>query len=279
VKFTKMHGAGNDFLLVESRGEERDWDSLSRAMCDRHFGVGADGVMLVLPSQKADIRMRLFNADGSEAEVSGNGVRCLVKYAVERGMATPASGRVTIEAVHDVLEAQVVMNGTEVENVRLSMGPPRFDPSEVPVQTDMPPPVLDMPLEVDGHQLFVSCVSMGNPHAVMFTNAPVTDFPLELIGPKVEHHAAFPARVNFGVAKLLDPAHMDVRVWERGAGETLACGSGCCAAMVTAHLKGLIGDAVDITQPGGTLVVQWDGSGDVFLGGPATFVFEGDWLE
>ena len=271
-----MHGAGNDFLLIESSGEERDWEALSAAICDRHFGVGADGVMLVLPSRRADVRMRLFNADGSEAEVSGNGVRCLVKYVVERGL-VPPQDHVTIEAIHDVLEAQVNISGGGVASVRLSMGPPRFEPTEVPVATDMPAPLLDMSLEVGGLTLTVSCVSMGNPHAVMFSGEPVGDYPLEVVGPQVEHHAAFPARVNFGVAQVLDRSHMDVRVWERGAGETLACGSGCCAAMVTAHLKGLVEDRVDITQPGGLLTVEWDGAGEVFLGGPAAFVFDGDW--
>jgi len=279
MKFAKMQGAGNDFLLIESGGEERDWATLSLAICDRHFGVGADGVMLVMPSQKADVRMRLFNADGSEAEVSGNGVRCLVKYAVERGLAIAHGGVVSIEAIHDVLAAQVTMNGPRVESVRLSMGPPRFEPKEVPVATNMSPPVIDMPLDVGGQLIAVSCVSMGNPHAVTFTSDPVGDYPLDSIGPKVEHHPVFPARVNYGVAHVLDRSRMDVRVWERGAGETLACGSGCCAAMVVAHLKGLVGDCVDITQPGGVLSAEWSGAGDVFLGGPAAFVFDGDWPE
>jgi diaminopimelate epimerase len=277
VKFVKMHGAGNDFLLVEARGEERDWEELSRAMCERHLGVGADGVMLVMPSKKADIRMRLFNADGSEAEVSGNGVRCLVKYAVERGLASAAGGAVTVEAVHDLLEAQVTMSGGEVQAVRLSMGTPRFAAGDVPVITDLKPPILEMPLPVEGQQLTVACVSMGNPHAVFLTERAVEEFPLETVGPEVEHHPLFPARVNFGVARVLDRGHMDARVWERGAGETLACGSGCCAAMVTSRLRGLVDDRVEISQPGGLLTVEWDGTGEVYLGGPAAFVFEGDW--
>jgi diaminopimelate epimerase len=285
VKFVKMHGAGNDFLIVEAQGEarlpdgqERDWEALSQAMCERHFGAGADGVMLVMPSQRADVRMRLFNADGSEAEVSGNGVRCLVKYAVESGLVTPVGRKVTIEAIHDVLEAQVAMSGGEVASVTLSMGRPRFAPAEVPVITDMAPPILDMPIEVAENVIEVSCVSMGNPHAVMFSDE-VGAFPLGWVGPRVEHHPAFPARVNFGVAYVVDRGRMDVRVWERGAGETLACGSGCCAAMVAARLKGLVGERVDITQPGGVLTVEWDGEGEVLLGGPAAFVFEGDWPE
>src|ERR1700674_2020289 len=150
MKFAKMHGAGNDFLVVESAGEERDWASLSATMCKRHLGVGADGLMLVLPSNKADFRMRLFNADGSEAEVSGNGVRCLVKYAVERGIAAAKDDRVTIEAIHDVLEAQVFREGGKIVRVRLSMGQPRFEPPEIPLRADVKAPVLDYEIEVDG---------------------------------------------------------------------------------------------------------------------------------
>jgi diaminopimelate epimerase len=279
VKFTKMHGAGNDFLIVESTGEERDWASLSIAMCHRNLGVGADGVMLVLPSDKADFRMRLFNADGSEAEVSGNGVRCLVKYVVERGMAPATDGRVTIEAIHDTLPADVYVEDGKVVRSRLSMGPPHFEPNDIPLAAEVLSPVLDLPIDVTGETIPVSCVSMGNPHAVFITEKDVSDYPLYEIGPSVEHHPVFPARVNFGVARVIDRGHMDVRVWERGAGETLACGSGCCAAMVMARLKGLVDDRVDITQPGGLLTVEWDGKGAVYLTGPAEFVFDGEWPE
>lgn len=279
MKFVKMQGTGNDFLLVESGGEQRDWSSAAADMCERHFGVGADGLMVVLRSAKADVRMRLFNADGSEAEVSGNGVRCLVKYAVERGLAVPKDGRVTVEAVHGVLEAEVRVRNGLVSGVRLSMGPPRFAPKDVPVLAEMEPPVLDLPLQVDGERLSVTCLSMGNPHAVMFQSEPVEGYPLEQVGPKVERHPAFPQRVNFGVAHIVGRERMDVRVWERGVGETLACGSGCCAAMVAARLHGFVGDRVDITQPGGLLTVEWAGKGNVYLTGPAAFVFEGDWPE
>ena len=272
-----MQGTGNDFLFVEARGaDERDWRALSQAMCERHYGAGADGLIVVLPSERADVRMRLFNADGSEAEVSGNGVRCLVKYAIERGLAKPRDGRVTIEAVHGVLEAEASMDGEAVTAVRLSMGPPRFAPNEVPVAAEMEP-VIDFPLEIDGKRLPVTCVSMGNPHAVLFVEDPVESYPLEALGPKVERHPAFPERVNFGVAHVSAPDRMEVRVWERGVGETLACGSGCCAAMVAARLHDLVGDRVEIEQPGGALTVEWDGEGDVYLSGAAEFVFEGEW--
>jgi diaminopimelate epimerase len=277
-----MQGTGNDFLLVEAKGQERDWGALARAVCDRHYGVGADGLMLVLPSQRADVRMRLFNADGSEAEVSGNGVRCLVKYVVERGLARPRDGPLRVEAASGVLEAEAFGDEGRVERVRLSMGVPRFAPHEVPVVTEMEPPIVDMPLDVHGRTLAVTCLSMGNPHAVLFVDGPVDDYPLEEVGPKVEHHPAFPARVNFGVARVLARDRMQVRVWERGVGETLACGTGSSAAMVAAQVKGLVGDRVDIRQPGGTLTVEWDadarsGRGEVYLTGTAEFVFEGEW--
>jgi len=278
MKFTKMHGAGNDFLLIEGH-EGGDWEALARRMCERHFGAGADGVILVLASRKAAVRMRLFNMDGSEAEVSGNGVRCLVKYAVERGLARPLDGKVTIEAIHDVLTAEVETEAGRVERVRVSMGPPRFEPREVPVLAEMSPPVIDFPIDVDGQRLVVTCLSMGNPHAVLFIDGPVVEYPLETIGPRVERHPVFPARVNFGVGRIVGRDRMELRVWERGAGETLACGSGSCAAMVAARLKGLVGDGVDITQPGGNLRVEWDGRGDVYLSGDAQFVYEGDWPE
>jgi diaminopimelate epimerase len=273
-----MQGTGNDFLFVESDGVERDWTSLSRAMCERHYGAGADGLIVVRSSDRADIGMRLFNADGSEAEVSGNGVRCLVKYAIERRLARPRDGRVQIEAVHGVLEAQPSMDGDAVTSVRLSMGPPGFAPNEVPVVAEMEP-VVDFPLAVDGDLLSVTCLSVGNPHAVLFVEEPVERYPLEALGPKVEHHPAFPERVNFGVAHVTASDRMEVRVWERGVGETLACGSGCCAAMVAARLHDRVGGRVEIEQPGGMLTVEWDRKGDVLLSGPAEFVFDGDWPE
>jgi len=274
-----MQGTGNDFLFVEARDpDERAWTALSQAICERHYGAGADGLIVVLPSDRADVRMRLFNADGSEAEVSGNGVRCLVKYTIERGIAKPRDSRVTIEAVHGILEAEASMDGETVTAVRLSMGPPRFVPNEVPVIAEMEP-VIDFPLEVEAQRLLVTCLSMGNPHAVLFVEGPVERYPLAALGPKVEHHPAFPQRVNFGVAHVSAPDRMEVRVWERGVGETLACGSGCCAAMVAARLHDLVGDRVEIEQVGGMLTVEWDGKGDVYLSGPAEFVFEGDWPE
>jgi diaminopimelate epimerase len=277
MRFVKMQGTGNDFVLVEAQGDERDWPRLAQAMCDRHFGVGADGLILVLPSSRADVRMRMFNPDGSEAEMCGNGLRCIVKYAVEGGLSQPRDGGIDVETMAGVLAAQTFGDGRTVERVRVSMGAPRFASADIPVLVEAEPPVVGLPLEVAGHALRLTCLSMGNPHAVHFLDGPVADFPLEEVGPLVEHHALFPQRVNFEVARVLAGDRIEARVWERGAGATLACGSGASATAVAARLSSLVGDAVDITLPGGTLVIEWDGRGEVYLAGPAERVFAGEW--
>jgi diaminopimelate epimerase len=278
MRFVKMQGTGNHFVLLEARGDEQDWPRLAQAMCDRHFGVGADGLILVLPAKGgADVRMRIFNPDGSEAEMCGNGLRCIVKYAVEGGLARPRDGRIDVETPAGVLTAQTFGDGRTVERVRVSMGVPCFAPAEIPVLVKAEPPIMDLPLEVAGHELRLTCLSMGNPHAVHFLDGPVAAFPLEEVGPLVEHHALFPQRVNFEVAHVLTDDRIEARVWERGAGPTLACGSGASAIIVAARLNKLVGDRVDITLPGGTLAVEWDGRGEVYLAGPAERVFAGEW--
>jgi len=277
MNFVKMQGTGNDFVLLVAQGDEQDWSRLAQAMCDRHFGIGADGLILVLPSSRADVRMRMFNPDGSEAEICGNGLRCVVKYAVDEGLAWPREGQLSVETSTGVLSAQVFGKKGAVERVRVSVGVPRFAPQEIPVLVEAEPPLKDMPLDIEGQRLALTCVSLGNPHAVHFVDRPVAEFPLERIGPKVEHHPLFPQRVNFEVARVLDREHMEARVWERGAGATLACGSGACAAVVAAHLYGMAGERVDITLPGGRVVVEWDEIGECYLEGPAETVFWGEW--
>ena len=277
MNFVKMQGTGNDFVLLGVQGDEQDWSRLAQAMCDRHYGIGADGLILVLPSSSADVRMRMFNPDGSEAEICGNGLRCVVKYAVDEGLAWPREGQLSVETSTGVLSAQVFGKKGAVERVRVSVGVPRFAPQEIPVLVEGEPPLKDMPLDIEGQRLAVTCVSLGNPHAVHFVDRPVAEFPLERIGPKVEHHPLFPQRVNFEVARVLDRERMEARVWERGAGATLACGSGACAAVVAAHLYGMAGERVDITLPGGRVVVEWDGVGECYLEGPAETVFMGEW--
>jgi diaminopimelate epimerase len=198
----------------------------------------------------------------------------LDEFSARLASADPTPGGGSASAVAGAFGAALVAMLS-----RLSMGRPKFAPADVPVLADGTPPVIDFPIEVDGRRIAVSCMSIGNPHAVNFLDTSVHDYPLEIIGPMVEHHPAFPARVDYGIANVISRERMDVRVWERGAGETLACGSGCCAAMVMAHMKGLVGDKVDITQPGGLLTVEWVGIGDVYLTGPAEFIFEGEWPE
>lgn len=279
MRFTKLHGTGNDFLVIDGRDVTRDWSPLAEAMCNRHVGIGADGVMLVLPSDAADVRMRLFNADGSEAEMSGNGLRCFVKYVIDRGIVTAREGAISVETLAGVLSAFATLANRRVDVVRVGMGRPRFAPHEIPVAIEAEPPIVDHPLEVDGQTLAITCVSMGNPHAVHFVDTPVDDFPLKVLGPNVEHHPLFPKRVNFGVARVLARDRMEVRVWERGVGETFACGTGVSAAVVAARLHGFVDGAVEVHQPGGLLAVEWDGEGEVYLSGPAVEVFEGEWPE
>jgi diaminopimelate epimerase len=282
MRFLKIHGAGNDFVLIEAKDDERDWPQLAAAMCDRHFGVGADGILLVLPSRKAAVRMRVINPDGTEPEMCGNGIRCLAKYVVERSLVQPHEGRFDVETGVGVLTLQVFGDSRNVDKVRVGMGRPRLAAEGIPVLVNADPPLVNIPLEiVDGasRQLFpVTAVSMGNPHAVHFVQQPVAEFPLEQLGPLITRHPLFPNGVNFEVARVLDRRRIEARVWERGAGPTLACGTGASAIMVAARLQGMADDTVDITVPGGTLTIEWDGEGEVFMTGPAVAVFEGEWL-
>jgi diaminopimelate epimerase len=274
--FTKWQGTGNDFVLIEAK-EESGWPRLARAICDRHLGVGADGILLVLASDRADLRMRIFNSDGSEAEMCGNGLRCLVRHAVERGLARPQDGCLRVETGAGVLTAELLDEEGREGWVRVGMGRPRFAPAEIPVPTQMEPPIRDLSLTVDGQIVSVTCISMGNPHAVHFYARPVAGYPLEQVGPKVETHPLFPQRVNFEVARVLNRELVEARVWERGAGITLSCGSGASAVMVAAHLHSLVEDRVEVRLPGGTLLLEWDGENEVYLSGPAERVFTGEW--
>ena len=272
-----MHGAGNDFIVIDARGLERDWPSLAVSMCDRYFGAGADGILLALPSTSEDIRMVVYNADGSEAEMCGNGIRCFAKYVIEQGMTDVKGDTLRIETIAGTLIVDLIREGDKVVGATADMGPPRFEPRDLPVAVERAAPILDLDVPVDGKDYDVACVSMGNPHAVHFIESKVGDFPLRDVGPKVEHHVLFPARVNFEVAQVLDRGHIESRTWERGVGETNACGTGACAIMVSAKLRGFVDDVVEVKEPGGVLTIRWDGKGSAFLSGPAAFVYEGDW--
>lgn len=277
MNFTKLHGTGNDFVVLDARSVERDWGALAQTICDRHFGVGGDGLILAAASERASVRMRIFNADGSEAEMSGNGMRCLVKFAVDHGIVTPQGDEFDVETGAGVLRVRIASEGGLVTSVRESMGPPRLDPREIPVAIDAPPPITNFDVQVDGNTLPITPVSMGNPHAVHFQGAPVADYPLHTVGPLMEHHALFPKRTNFEVVRVLDRSHAEMRVWERGVGETLSCGSGASATMVAARLLDLVDGAMELRVPGGELKLEWDGEGDVILTGPVVEVFRGTW--
>jgi diaminopimelate epimerase len=277
VDFVKMHGLGNDFIVIDGRRYSAAWSQLAQAMCDRHFGVGADGILVVLDAEGANARMRIFNPDGSEAEMCGNGIRCFAKYLYERGIARGREIRIATGA--GVLPVTLDIDDVDrVRQVTVGMGVPRLDPREIPVLVEGEGAV-DVPLRLaDGTELRFTAVSMGNPHAVVFLDEPVERFPLERIGPEVEHHALFPQRVNFEIANVLDRERITLRVWERGAGLTLACGTGACATVVAARLHDLVGEEVAVRVPGGTLRIAWDGKGEVWMTGPAVEVFQGIWL-
>jgi diaminopimelate epimerase len=276
--FWKMHGTGNDFVLTESTDLDFDWPSLAVRVCDRHFGVGADGLIVSFPSAKADRRMRIFNPDGSEAEMCGNGVRCFVKYLLDQGVLAAADGVMTVDTMAGVLEARATRDSNgRVETVRVAMGAPHLDPQDVGARIEQAGPVRDLPLTAANEPLALTLVSMGNPHAVHFLDGAPSDFDLHRIGPAVEHDPLFAHRTNFEIVQVRDRTHLEMRVWERGAGETLACGTGACAAVVAARLHDRADEDVDVAVPGGTLRISWDGAGEVYLEGPATFVFASRW--
>ncbi len=284
MNFTKVQGAGNDFILVEAGKAQRDWSQLAIAMCDRHFGVGGDGLLLMLPSNNADLQMRVFNPDGSEALACGNGLRCLAKYAFVKGLISAGTHQMLVETISGIRKVELHKIGSEVANIQVGMGAPKFEAKDIPVAIRQDEgslidikSMLSYPVTVDGVDLLLNLVSMGNPHAVYFWRHPVSDFPLSELGPKVEHLAIFPNRVNFEVARVVNREQIEARVWERGAGETLACGSGACAIAVSAQLHDYIDSKVDIKLQGGILRVEWDGAGEVFLSGPAEIVFSGEW--
>lgn len=278
MKFTKMHGAGNDYVYIDGRTESHDWQAISPAISDRHLGIGSDGIIIALPSQSADLRMRMFNADGSEGEMCGNGIRCLVKFAMDRGIVPPDKPSVTVETLAGVLDVTPIRRSGSMVAARVDMGTPRLHPSDVPVDITDCDVVLNHPLTINDFHFAITCVSMGNPHAVAFIEQPVDDIPLTQIGPLVEHHPLFPNRVNFEIANIIDQTTIKTRVWERGSGITMACGTGACAVAVAARLNGFTSDRVTINLPGGDLAVEWAGQGAVTMEGPVAQVFHGEWF-
>jgi len=275
MEFTKLQATGNDFILIDATGLQRDWPKLARAMCHRRFGIGSDGLILLLKSSSADFRMRMFNPDGSEAEVCGNGLRCFARYVIGSGLAG-ADREVTIETKAGVKRIKPLGGGSRFQ---VDMGGPQFRPEDIPLAAKVEAiPVVDYRVDAGGRELLLTFVSMGNPHGVCFVED-VDKFPLTELGPLVENHRLFPRRLNFEIAHVVSRREVTVRVWERGAGETLSCGTGACAVAVAAQLHHYVDSKVDVVLPGGRLSVEWDGKGAVYLSGPAEMVFTGHWLD
>ena len=284
IPFLKVQGAGNDFVLVDARGERADlsrldWESAAARICDRHYGVGADGILLAEDSAAAAAKMRIVNADGSDGGMCGNGLRCFSRYLAEIGGVEPSGGALAIETGAGVLHARFEAGAaadTAADMVTVDVGRAWLEPEQIPVRALGAGPVLHHQITAAGEELDLACVSMGNPHAILFTNADVDEYPLEEIGPLVETHPDFPKRTNFEIVNVIAPDHLRVRVWERGVGLTLACGTGACAVLVAARLRGLAGPSARVQLPGGDLRIDWPGEGSVVMTGPAHFSFSGE---
>jgi diaminopimelate epimerase len=276
MRFTKMHGLGNDFVMVDGFEEKLDEATLpgrARELCDRHFGIGADGLILVLPSRVANFRWRIFNPDGSEPESCGNGIRCLAKFVYERKLTTETT--LTVETLGGVKTLNLNVAGGKVDTVRVDMGEPAFIRRLIPMGGPEESEVVHEPVEADGARLDVTCLSVGNPHCVTFVED-VEHFPVEKLGPQVENHHLFPRRTNVEFVQVLNRRELRVRVWERGAGETLACGSGACASVIAAARTERADRRATVHLLGGDLQIEWCGDGHVHMTGPAIEVFTGE---
>lgn len=282
--FTKMHGLGNNFVVFnqldepENILEEHEYPSLSRYVSNVNFGIGSDGIILICRSEIADFKMRIFNEDGSEANNCGNGLRCVAKYLYDHMYAT--SSQFTIETKGGIVKVEIEEGKDEKQSVQfvtVDMGEPRLLKGMLPMKGDPLSKAINEPHIFDGKQFYLTCVSMGNPHAIIFVDD-VHQFPLEQIGPVIEHSSLFPDRVNVGIVHVIGPKELDYRVWERGAGITMACGTGACAAVVAASLNQFveIHQPITVHLPGGDLTIRWDEQGHVWKRGTADYICHGD---
>ena len=284
MRFTKMQGCGNDYVYIngfEERIPDTEKPELVRRLSDRHFGVGGDGVIFVNPSEEADFEMEMYNADGTRSEMCGNGIRCVAKFVYDKGLTDAerisiiSAGRMNYLELEVERDVHSPKSRGQVTRVRVNMGSPVLEPALIPVEAQGDRAV-NVPIEVDGEEYRMTCVSMGNPHAVIFRKN-VADMELERIGPSFENHVRFPRRTNVEFVEVLDPRNCFMRVWERGTGETLACGTGCCATAVACILNGLTEDAITVKLLGGELFIEWDREKNlVYMTGPAVTVFEGE---
>ena len=277
MKFTKMHGCGNDYVYVDGAREKIPAERKSEVvkfLSDRHFGIGGDGVIFINPSDVADFEMEMYNMDGSRSEMCGNGIRCVGKYVYDHGLTQKTS--LTIVSCGKIKYLELTVEDGKVTKVRVNMGSPILEAAEIPVVAEKSP-VVDTPITVDGKEYRMTCVSMGNPHAVVYVDEMIDDETMAKIGPLFEHHERFPRRVNAEFVKVLSRERVQMRVWERGTGETLACGTGACAVTVASILNGLTEDDITVELLGGNLEIFWDRKENVvYMTGPATTVFEGE---
>lgn len=276
MKFTKMHGAGNDYIYIDGFVEKvPDPTALAIEMSDRHFGVGSDGLIMILPSEQGDVRMRMFNADGSEAQMCGNGIRCVAKYAYDHGLAKKTE--LTIETAAGLLTLKLFPDENDrIEQVRVNMGRPRLRRGSLPMIGPETENAMNINLEAANRQFRATCLSMGNPHCVIYVDE-INCFPVREIGPVIENHSWFPERVNVIFVEVLNKHEIRQRTWERGAGETLACGTGASAACVAGVLTGRTERRVQAHLPGGDLQLEWAEDDHVYLTGPAVEIFTGEW--
>lgn len=275
MKFSKMHGLGNDFVLIngfEEKLEEPALVEAARKLCDRHFGIGADGLIVALPSRIANFRMRVFNPDGFEPEMCGNGIRCFAQYVRRYGLTRETT--IEVETLAGIMRPQILGDERDGQLVRVDMGQPRLNRKDIPVRGDTEEAIADT-LKVNGQKFEFTAVSMGNPHCIIFV-ADVQNFPVDKIGPQIEHHNLFPRRTNVEFAQVVSNSQVKIRVWERSAGETLACGTGACATAVACALNNRTGRKVNIELSGGSLFIEWTGDNRVLMTGPAVEVFAGD---
>ena len=276
MKFTKMQGIGNDYIYVNCFEEQVvNPEQLSVRLSDRRFGIGGDGLILIMPSQIADFKMRIFNADGSEAMMCGNGTRCIGKYVYEHGLTNKT--HITLETNSGIKYLELHYTGDQVTSVTVDMGKAILTPREIPVESDSQEPFVAKPVQVGDRLERLTCVSVGNPHAIVFCDR-VEDLDLEKLGPLFEHHAIFPDRVNTEFVRVIDDHTLQMRVWERGSGETLACGTGACATTVAAVLNGYCpqGEPILVKLRGGDLTITYQADGTVMMTGPAEEVFQGE---
>lgn len=274
MKFTKMHGCGNDYVYVDCTNEMIEEPSeVSKYVSDRHFGIGSDGLILICSSDSADFKMVMYNADGSEGAMCGNGIRCVAKYVYDKGLTDKKN--ISIETKSGIKELELTVEDGKVSLVKVNMGAPILKAKDIPVDIDTEK-CIDSDINVDGKNYKITCVSMGNPHAVTFIDEDVKLFPIEKIGPKFENHPMFPDRVNTEFVQVLNRHEVNMRVWERGSGETLACGTGTCATVVACVLNGLTDDEVTVHLLGGDLFIKYDRENNtVWMTGPAVIAFEG----